>query len=427
MKALIWLRVSTNKQNEATQLPDILAYCQFRGYEIADTIVVHGESAFHGEQDPYWTKAVEADADVIVLWKVDRLDRRNLLVAVPMVNRALEVGKRVEFATQQFIDLTNMQGRIAFAMFCEMAYEESKIKSDRIKSTHADLRARGSFAHGNIMVGYDIEVRDGIKILVPNDLAPLVREAFELAAEGLSMAKIEARVPGLGLTDSGIIRMIRHPVYRGQVQYKGVAYASAEPIVSSALWLRANQAINAKGQSRGHGSRGRPSSSQLFPKCECSRPMYRYLRHYRCLTKGGCRNSIEVDVLDTEVLAEFLDDNEPEIAETVVPGRDWAEEIAKATLQIRDLDLLADDYDERHRALVAELRRLTSLEAEPEKRTAVYTGRTEGDAFREMTPDERQAFTRLWTLTVWREDSEHQNALVAALHGRRWTLSRVKA
>jgi site-specific DNA recombinase len=186
MRALIWLRVSTVHQDEASQLPDIQSYCERQGYEVVDTVTVHGESAFHGEQDPYWSKAVESDADVIVCWKVDRLDRRNLMAAVPMVNRAISAGKRVEFATQQFIDLTTMQGRIAFAMFCEMAHEESKIKSDRTKAKHSALRAAGSWAHGVVPTGYDLDVVGGVKVLKPNADAPHVVRVFELAAEGRS-------------------------------------------------------------------------------------------------------------------------------------------------------------------------------------------------------------------------------------------------
>lgn len=77
----------------------------------------------------------------------------------------------------------------------------------------------------------------------------------------------------------------------------------------------------------------------------------------------------------------------------------------------------ADDYDERHTTLIAELRRLRTLAAQPTRRSATCTGRTEGDAFQAMAEAEQKAFIRLWTLTVWPKDSGHPNVLVAALHG----------
>lgn len=74
---------------------------------------------------------------------------------------------------------------------------------------------------------------------------------------------------------------------------------------------------------------------------------------------------------------------------------------------------------------MAEIRRLRGLPVEaPRVQTVVDPTRSEGDVFAAMTEAEQRAFIRLWTLTVYRKDSEHQNALVAALRGRRWTLSR---
>jgi len=50
---------------------------------------------------------------------------------------------------------------------------------------------------------------------------------------------------------------------------------------------------------------------------------------------------------------------------------------------------------------MTELRRLRSLPQEPPGVRTLRTGRTEGDAFKAMDPDERRAFIRLWTLTVF--------------------------
>jgi peptidoglycan/xylan/chitin deacetylase (PgdA/CDA1 family) len=93
--------------------------------------------------------------------------------------------------------------------------------------------------------------------------------------------------------------------------------------------------------------------------------------------------------------------------------KDYGEEIAATQLAIRDLDLLADDYDLGHAVLMTELRRLRSLPAEPPGYWAQPTGRSEGDAFRAMTFEERQAFIKLWTLTVFAPGNEP-----------RWRLSR---
>lgn len=134
----------------------------------------------------------------------------------------------------------------------------------------------------------------------------------------------------------------------------------------------------------------------------------RYAR-YRCAGLGpagntaqgqACGNTIKMGLLDAEVTAAFLEADDAEIVETVVSGSDYAEEIAQAQLAVKDLDIMADDYDDRHAALIKELRRLRGLPAEPARVVFDKTGRTEGDAFKAMSYEERRAFIRLWTLTV---------------------------
>ena len=106
----------------------------------------------------------------------------------------------------------------------------------------------------------------------------------------------------------------------------------------------------------------------------------------------------------------------------MIPGTDYAEEIASVVLARKDLDDFADDYDERYAELSAELRRLRALPVQPEVRTAVKTGRTEGDAFRVMSPEERRSFVRLWTLTVW--PAGHDALISITGNRRRWVLTR---
>ena len=84
-----WIRVSGDSQSEADQLPDIDAYCGDKDYSLDRIFEVHGKSAYKGDQDPDWRKVVRAiednEIDVVVCWMVDRLDRKNILHAVPMV------------------------------------------------------------------------------------------------------------------------------------------------------------------------------------------------------------------------------------------------------------------------------------------------------------------------------------------------------
>jgi DNA invertase Pin-like site-specific DNA recombinase len=436
-----WLRVSTGAQDEASQEPSIDDWCKQHGYEVAETYRVHGQSAYHGKHEPELRKAMAdlkaGKIEVLVAWKSDRLERRGARALMGLIAEAAESGGRIEFTTEPGLNGISdpIAGPLLQAFYGAVAQHESSTKGDRIRAKQAALRAAGSFASGFAPFGFRIAVaEDGRKTLEPDpDEAPAVKRIFREVAGGATPGQLARALTIDGVptrrglatwSDRTVGQIIANPVYRGLVQHRGVTYMTIDPLVPVADWLNANQAVKARYQSKGHGSRGRPMASALLrPDCgKCGGPMYRWGRYYRCAK--GCGNTITMAVLDAEVTAEFLADDEPEVIETVVPGKDYAEDIAAAQLAIRDLDVLADDYDDRHAALVAEVRRLKALPVEPEKRTAVYTGRTEGEAFKDMTPDERRAFIRLWKLTVWPKDSEHQTALVAALNGRRWTLAR---
>jgi DNA invertase Pin-like site-specific DNA recombinase len=432
-----WLRVSTMAQDEASQEPQVDAWVRDHEYEVAETYRVHGASAFHGKHEPELRRAMAdmkaGKITVLVVWKSDRIDRQERLGA--LIKEAEGYGGRIEFVTEPELNmLSGLGGKIMTVIKEYVNAEESRTKSERVKIKQAFLRAEGSFASGSAPYGYDIvPTDDGRKTLKPNAFAWVVTRIFRDVGEGNSYASVaDGLATAQVLTwhglekwaDVTIMQIIKNPVYRGLVQHQGVTYMTVEPIVSAAVWLKANQAVKAKAQSRGHGSRGRPMvTAMLRPACACKSPMYRKGPSYICNDKT-CRNRIRLAVLEAQVLAEFAEDTEPEIAETVIPGTDYAEEIAAVELALKDLSRRDPEYRSKRDALDAEFDRLMALPVEPERRTAVYTGRTEGDAFQVMTADEQRAFIRLWTLTVWPEDSEHPNALVAALHGRRWMLSR---
>jgi len=449
IKAGRWLRVSTNAQDEASQEPDIDRWVTLHDYEAVETYRAHGESAYHGEHEPELRKAMADMAakriDVLVAWKSDRLERRGAYALMGLIAEAAKSGGRIEFVTEPALNNASdpIAGPMLQAFYGAMGHHESKVKSDRTSLGQAAARAAGSFFAGDIPYGHDsVTLDDGRKTLRPNGDAPVVARIFEELAGGATYYQVARGLTTDGIptprrkaawSESAIGGIIANAVHRGLVQYKGVTYMTVEPITTASNWLQANALAKARARGRGHGTKGRPSGSLLRPRCGgCSGPMYHYGVSYRCAGVGpsgtsaqrkGCGNTISLETLDAEILYAFLAEDEPEIISTVIPGRDWAEEIAAVQLAIKDL---ADDedYDERHAGLRAELKRLRALPVEAPRTTSARTGRTEGDAFASMTDSERRTFVRLWTLTVWPKDSEHQNALVARLAGRRWTLSR---
>ncbi len=451
-KAGRWLPVSSSHQDEANQEPDVDRWIAQRGYEVAETYRVHGQSADHGEHEPELRRALAdikaGKIEVLVVWKSDRLERRGAYALMGLIREAMLVGGRLEFVTEPALNNASdpIAGPMLQAFYGAMGQHDSQTKSDRTAIKQAALRAAGSYAMGQVPYGYDIvTLPDGRKTLWPNVAAPVVARIFKEVAAGSTFSEVARGLTADGIptytggavwSEGSLKHIIRRRAYRGHLQYRGVTYMEVEPLTTAADWLAANQGVKAR--ARGGGldvtRTGRPLKALLRPVCgRCGAPLYRYKLRYRCAGVGpsgtgaqakGCSNTISLAQLDAEVWQEFADDGEPKIRTEIIRGTDYGEEIAAVQLAIKDLDLLADNYDERHAVLVTELRGLTKAKPKPDE---VITYRdeheTEGDAFKAMTPEEQRAFIRLWTLTVYPKDSDDPNALAVSLIGRRWRLT----
>jgi DNA invertase Pin-like site-specific DNA recombinase len=437
-KAGRWLRASSDRQDELNQEQGIDAYIAARGYDPTATYIAHDRSASKNEHLPLLREALADMAagriTVLVVRNTDRIDRTENLGQILKLAEAS--GGRIESVTEPWLaDLSGLGGKVMTGVTEWINAEYSRKLSVNVKDAQARLRLLGSYAHGEAPYGYSVAtLDDGRKTLVhvPGE-AEAVKMIFALAADNLSLRKIARALDAGGIVAPGakgawpertVGKILINPVYRGLVQYKGATYMTVPGIVTASEFLAANQAFRARLRGPGRGG-GRPSGALLRPFCgRCSAPMYKWAKRYRCAGIGpngnstqrsGCGNTILIAELDAAILAEFLEYEEPEILETRIPGVDHLDEIAAVQLAVRDLDVMADDYDQRHAGLMTELRRLKALPVTPAKIITRPTGRSEGDAFRAMDEDERRAFIRIWTLTVfppgadprWRLTYEH--------------------
>lgn len=445
-KAGRWLRVSSDRQEELNQEQGIDAYIAARGYETARSYIAHDKSASKNEHLPLLREALADMAagriNVLVVGNTDRIDRTENLGQI--LKLAAASGGRIESVTEPWLaDLSGLGGKVMTGVTEWINAEYSRKLSVNVRDAQARLRLLGSYAHGEAPYGYAVAVlADGRKTLihVPRE-AEAVKMIFALAADGLSLRKIARALDSAGIAAPGgkgawpertIGKMLQNDVYRGIVRYRGTAYMMVPGIVTASEFLAANEALKARRRGPGRGG-GRPSGALLKPVCgRCGAPMYKWAKRYRCAGIGpngnstqrkGCGNTILLEELDAAILKEFIEADDQEITETRIPGVDHLDEIAAVQLAVRDLDVMADDYDERHADLMTELRRLKSLPVTPARIITMPTGRSEGDAFKAMGFKERQAFIRLWTLTVfpsgadprWKLTYEHTDSY-EALH-----------
>lgn len=385
-----WVRVSTGGQDEASQIPDIIRYCVERKYWITKWFIVHGKSAYKAAQDPDWQKVVTSaeyhEIKAAVLWKVDRLDRGNILHAIPMANALLVTGAKLEFATQPYITLDTMPGRMAFANMCEMAHEESKTKSDRVKAKIGRIEANNGLT-GKPPFGYRSEPRgDGYKNLVPTEdgrkYVPLI---FQLITDGWSALAVaewldtEHVRPTQGDSKSwspkSVLNIIRNQTYIGERQARKdgrVVLNGITKLVDEKVWLAANKRVDAAPRGRRGPREGNPALLTGSLLCgDCGAPMYRLIvnaksgkryDYYRCNghlpNPKGCGVMVKCDELEAIIDESMLVDHQFVYERKFIAG-DEPEiklEIDRINVKLRKLptmDLPEDEEDAERQKLRA--------------------------------------------------------------------------
>ena len=114
MRVGIYCRVSTGMQSVEMQRRELLAYCERRGWEIAEEYsdVMSGGKDTRPGLDRMLNDAKRRKFDVIVVWKLDRIGRSlkhllNLLSEMESVGVAL-------VSYSDALDLSTPQGRLMF-------------------------------------------------------------------------------------------------------------------------------------------------------------------------------------------------------------------------------------------------------------------------------------------------------------------------
>jgi hypothetical protein len=196
-------------------------------------------------------------------------------------------------------------------------------------------------------------------------------------------------------------QIIRNPVHKGQMRDSDGEFVRAcRPIVSAAVFRRAGERLD-KYKKRGPQNMSGQAmlTSVLF--CDCGSPMYRSTSartrvYYRCagkVTGTSCR-MVRLATVDARVNAIMSANVTPIFKLTLVPGRNYDDELDLNQAQIRALDSDADDYDERHAALRAERARLRALDTIPDRWEERPTGETWGSLWEALRASQRGRWLR---------------------------------
>jgi DNA invertase Pin-like site-specific DNA recombinase len=183
VKVVLYLRCSTSKQTTENQRIALEEVCQRNGWQIYKVIEDAGVSGAKGKDErPGFNElhriVSRKEADMIVVWSIDRLGRS----ITDLVSFMSELAaKNFNFYSHtQAIDSRTPAGKLTFAIFASLAEFERNLISERV---HAGLeRAK----------------RNGVKLGRPSNANSNTGVAVKLLREkGYSIGKI-AKQLGIG-------------------------------------------------------------------------------------------------------------------------------------------------------------------------------------------------------------------------------------
>lgn len=201
-KAVIFVRVSTLKQNLESQEADLRKCAIFDGFNESDIIYIgKKESGYKLEEDEregleeLHNLIEQEDIDTVYIWEISRLSRKPKIL-YSISDKLLENKIQLKCLNPQFTLLDSERSKydntanIIFSLFGAMAYQEVVEKKERFARGKKRLAEEGRYNGGAIPFGYKIDKERGNLIVINEEEAEVVREIYTMYENGFSQANI---------------------------------------------------------------------------------------------------------------------------------------------------------------------------------------------------------------------------------------------
>lgn len=251
---VIYTRVSTKEQADtnmslATQLKACEAYAEKHGLSVLGRFGGTYESAKNDERKEFrrmldFVKKARQKVSYIIVYSVDRFSRSGAN-AIYIASELKAQGILLQAVTQPADTATpsgSLQQNIQF-IFSEY---DNQLRREKIMAGTRDALRRGEFPHKPPR-GYQSVARNGKRVVEFSTEAPLIRQAFQWKAEGLTNALICDRLKAQGLTilHQKLAELFENPFYCGLLAHKmldgEVLKGNHPPLVSEEIFLRVNR------------------------------------------------------------------------------------------------------------------------------------------------------------------------------------------
>ena len=146
MKAALYLRISTDKQELENQLEPLKKFAKGRGLKVVQVYrdMATGKNSNRPALNKMLKDAHRHAFDVIVVWALDRLSREGMSRTVQLIEMLERMGIGVISYSEPYLDTTNELARnILLALVSTLAKAERERISERTKAGLARVKRSG--------------------------------------------------------------------------------------------------------------------------------------------------------------------------------------------------------------------------------------------------------------------------------------------
>lgn len=385
----LYLRFSSERQKEQSiegQLRDCIAYCKRKNYRIVAIYVDRATTARKDvEKRVHFQEMITASVHqtwkLVIVWKLDRFARNREDSAVFKM-RLRKNGVKVESATEGISK--NPEGIILEAVLEGIAEYYSADLSQKITRGMRESALKCHSIGGHVPLGYKIEDH---KLVINPDTAHIVQEAFELYANGETVADIcrmfnakgYRTAKGAEFNRNSFKSMFRNRRYIGVYRYKDFEKEGGVPaIIDKDLFetVQKRLSANAEAPARGKAKVDYLLAGKLF--CgHCGASMNgesgagrhgKVYHYYSCYTKKrklGCdKRPLKKDYIEGIVARDALN----------LLTDQLIDEIADMAIRQSEQDLINDTHIPQLTAQLSEVEKsITNITAAIEKGIASET------------------------------------------------------
>ena len=196
----------------------------------------------------------------IIFFRLDRLTRnpRDLYGLIDLFKQ-----NEIDFiSVRENLDSSSALGRVVIGIIGLLSAFERELTGERVKASGIARVRQGRWVGGLLSYGYKL-INDGPplpdgrqphKIVIDEELAPKLRQIWQMAAENKSLMFIGRELEKQGIkTPTGKVwrkqvlwQMVRNKFYLGYVKWSGETHkGNHEPLIDKETWEKANKFLSA--------------------------------------------------------------------------------------------------------------------------------------------------------------------------------------